>query len=419
MIDIKRLSENPSIYAIELKKRGKNPDLVTQTKEKHEEWKKTQSQLELQRKAKNDFNQRISSLTAEEKPVELVKMKILSETIKALEDQANSLYSNYTDLLAQIPNLTWDGIPVGPDDSANVETSVIGNKPEFDFEPKNYYDLPVFKRDYLGEKGVEAAGFRGYYIIGELAKLQRVLFNWTLDRLLAKGFEFVMPPIMVNEQVMEGTGFFPSGREDVFEVSSGERTKFLVGTSEAQLMFLESGKTLELDKPRRLTAWTTCFRKEIGTYGKDTKGGIRVHQFEKVETVYLCRPDQTQQVFEEMINIFHETLNELGLYYHNLEVSTGDISLKNHRQIDIEAWFPAQQAFRELCSSSICTDYQTRNLGIKCYDQQGNVVLAHSLNCTGITNRTMFAIMEQFQDEQGRVRIPKVLMSRFGKELLD
>jgi seryl-tRNA synthetase len=418
MIDIKQLSENPSVYANELKKRGKNPDLATQTKEKHEEWKKTQSELELQRKAKNDFNQRISSLTAEEKPVELAKMKILSDTIKSLEDQANSLYFNYTDLLAQIPNLTWDGIPVGPDDSANVETSVVGSKPGFNFEPKNYYDLPVFKRDYLGEKGVEAAGFRGYYIVGELAKLQRVLFNWTLDRLLEKGFEFVMPPLMVNEQVMEGTGFFPSGREDVFEVSSGEKTKFLVGTSEAQLMFLESGKTLELTEPRRLTAWTTCFRKEIGTYGKDTKGGIRVHQFEKVETVYLCRPDQTNQVFDEMTNIFHETLNDLGLYYHDLEVSSGDISLKNHRQIDIEAWFPAQQAFRELCSSSICTDYQTRNLGIKCHDQNGNIVLAHSLNCTGITNRTMFAIMEQFQDESGRIQIPRVLAEKFGNDWL-
>jgi seryl-tRNA synthetase len=419
MIDIKQLSENLNIYANELKKRGKNPDLATQTKEKHEEWKKAQSELELKRKAKNDFNQRISNLTTEEKPIELVKMKILSATIKSLEEKSNLLYSQYTMILAQIPNLTWDGIPVGPDDSANVETSVVGRKPEFGFEPKNYYDLPIFKRDYLGEKGVEAAGFRGYYIVGELAKFQRVLFNWTLDRLLAKGFEFVMPPIMVNEQVMEGTGFFPSGREDVFEVSSGEKTKFLVGTSEAQLMFLESGKTLELIEPRRLTAWTTCFRKEIGTYGKDTKGGIRVHQFEKVETVYLCRPDQTNQVFEEMTNIFHETLNELGLYYRDLEVSSGDISLKNHRQIDIEAWFPAQHAFRELCSSSICTDYQTRNLGIKCHDQYGNIVLAHSLNCTGITNRTMFAIIEQLQDESGRVKIPQVLAETFGKEWLD
>jgi seryl-tRNA synthetase len=419
MIDIKHLSEAPQLYAEELTKRGKNPELASQTKQKYEEWKSVQTELELQRKAKNDFNQRISSLTLEEKPVELAKMKIVSETIKMLEEQSSESFSHYENLLAQVPNLTWNGIPIGADDSANVETAVIGAKLDFAFEPKNYYDLPVFKRDYLGEKGVEAAGFRGYYIVGELAKFQRVLFNWTLDRLLSKEFELVMPPIMVNENVMEGTGFFPSGREDVFEVKEGDKNKFLVGTSEAQLMFLESGKTLELDKPRRLTAWTTCFRKEVGTYGKDTKGGIRVHQFEKVETVYLCRPDQTNQVFDDMTENFHETLNELGLHYHDLEVSSGDISLKNHRQIDIEAWFPAQKAFRELCSSSICTDYQTRNLGIKCHDQHGNIVLAHSLNCTGITNRTMFAIMEQFQDEKGRVKIPQVLVERFGKEWLE
>jgi seryl-tRNA synthetase len=419
MIDIKHLIENTEIYTSELKKRFKDETLAVQTKEKYLDWKEAQSSLELERKKKNEFNDIITTLSADQKPAAIAQMKEVSERIKNLEIQANGLYEEYENLVYQIPNLTWDGIPVGKDDTFNVETGVFGDKPEFNFVPKNYYELPVFERDYLSQKGVEAAGFRGYYITGELAKFQHVLFNWTLDRLISKGFEYVIPPIMVNENVMKGAGFFPSGKDDVFEVHEGDKIKYLVGTSEAQLMFMESGNTLHLDQPKKFAAWTTCFRKEIGAYGKDTKGGIRVHQFEKVETVFLCRPDQTNQVFDEMTAVFHETLNELGLYYHDLEVSSGDNSLKNHRMIDIEAWFPAQNQYREVCSSSICTDYQTRNLGIKCYDTNGNVVLAHSLNCTGITNRTMFAIMEQMQDENGRVKVPEVLVGRFGKAWLE
>jgi seryl-tRNA synthetase len=419
MIDIKQLVENTNLYTAELQKRGKDDTLAYKTKELYETWRAKQLELETVRQKKNDFNTQITTLSPLEKVRAIGEMKHVSEKIKGLESEARELKEYYESALSQLPNLTWDGIPVGPDSSYNVETAVYGKKPDFGFAPLDYYELPVFKRDYLGEKGVEAAGFRGYYIVGELAKFQRVLFNWVLDDLIAKGFEYVIPPIMVNENVMEGTGFFPAGREDVFEVFEGEKSKFLVGTSEAQLMFLESDKILELENPRRLTAWTTCFRKEIGTYGKDTKGGIRVHQFEKVETVYICRPDQTYSVFEEMTQHFRNKLDALGLHYHDLETSSGDNSLKNHRMIDIEAWFPAQDAFREVCSSSICTDYQTRNLNIRCYDTNGEVVLAHSLNCTGITNRTMFAIMEQFQEADGRVKIPQVLVERFGKEYLE
>ncbi len=419
MIDIKHLVDNVQIYSNELKKRGKDPEIAHTTKELFGVWKELQSKLDTIRQKKNEFNTRIMQLSNDEKQVAIGEMKVVSDEIKSLEEQTKIAYESYEKVVCLVPNLSWDGIPVGPDSESNVETEVYGEKKQYGFTPKYYYDLPVFKRDYLGEKGVEAAGFRGYYITGELAKFQRVLFNWTLDRLIAKGFDYVIPPIMVNENVMKGTGFFPTGRDDVFEVQEGDKTKFLVGTSEAQLMFMESGKLLDLEQPKRLTAWTTCFRKEIGAYGKDTKGGIRVHQFEKIETVYMCRPDETYQVFDEMTGIFHETLDMLGLHYHDLEVCSGDNSLKNSRMIDIEAWFPASGEFREVCSSSICTDYQTRNLGIKCHDSMGNIVLAHSLNCTGITNRTMFAIMEQNQDENGRVAVPEVLVPLFGKGWLE
>jgi seryl-tRNA synthetase len=418
MIDIKYLAQNPNVFALELQRRGKDDTLAYRTKDAYETWKVGQQELDVLRQKKNDFNEKIVVLTPLEKVRSIGEMKVVSEQIRGLESEVRELKENFDSLLAFMPNLTWNDIPVGPDDSSNVETGVFGLPYKFDFDPLNYYDLPIFKRDYLGEKGVQASGFRGFYIRGEMAKLQQVLFSWTLDRLIAKGFEFVIPPVFVNEEVLTGTGFFPTGREDVYEVKDGDKTRFLPGTSEASLMFLHAEETLDLSTPKKLTAWTRCFRKEAGAYGKDTKGGIRVTQFEKIETVYLCDPKDSTRLFEEMKNVFIETVDLLQLYYHTLEVSTGDISLKNHRQVDIEAWFPAQKAFRELCSASNCTDYQTRTLGIKS-NINGIPVVAHSLNCTGMVNRVLFAIMEQFQRVDGRVKIPAVLVEKFGKEYLE
>jgi len=419
MISKQHLMQNPDLYKKEMEKRFKNPDLVDQIISINSDYLVNQKKLESLRSQKNTFNEKILSLPADQKPAAIAEMKQVSQSIKELEKITGELSLKLTDLLYQIPNLSWDGIPVGPDDSANVVTAVYGNKPEYDFQPKNYYDLPVFKRDYLSEKGVEASGFRGYYTKGNLARFQKVLFDWVYDRLIEKGFEYVIPPIFVNPEVMYGTGFFPAGIDDTYKVLENDREFYLPGTSEAALMFLHSNQTLDLAEPKKLTAWTRCFRKEAGSYGKDTKGGIRVTQFEKIETVFLCRPGDSNKVFEEMTNIFRGTLDLLGLCYHDLEVSSGDIGTKNYRQIDIEAWFPAQNTFRELASSSNCTDYQTRNLNIKCQDENGDIVLAHSLNCTGVVARTMFAIMEQNQDRDGRVKVPGVLVDRYGSQWLE
>ena len=419
MISLQHLLTNPDLYQNELKKRFKDTTLVSQIVETQTRAKLLQMQLEKLRQQKNDFNDIVIKLQGEEKQSKISDMKLVANQIKELEESLRPFSEKTRELLYQIPNISWEGMPIAPDSDGNVETAVYGPLPEFNFEPKNYYELPIFERDYLAKKGVEASGFRGYYIQGELARFQQALFHWVLNRLIAKGFNYVIPPVFVNEDVMLGTGFFPGGREDSYEIKDDNVPKFLPGTSEAALMFLHANEVLDLSKPKRLTAWTRCFRKEAGAYGKDNQGGIRVTQFEKVETVYLCRPDHTAEVFEEMTGIFRETLNQLGLYYHDLETSTGDNSNKNFRMIDIEAWFPAQNTFREVASSSICTDYQTRTLNIKCKNQVGELVLAHSLNCTGITNRTMFAIMEQFQQKDGRIKVPLALIPMFGKEFLE
>jgi seryl-tRNA synthetase len=406
MINLNELVKNPEIYKAEMVKRFKNPDVVDQLVKSVEITKPKQGELEMLRREKNIFNDVVVNLQGEEKMQKIAEMKQVSEKIKELESELTELNILQYNLLARVPNLTFSAIPVAKTDDGNVEIATYGKKLEYDFPVKHYFELPVFLRDYDSSKGVKAAGFRGFYIKGELAKLQKALFDWTLNRLIEKGFNYVIPPVFVNEDVMLGTGFFPDGKEDCYTVKSGEKDFYLPGTSEAALMFYHSDEIVEFtnNEPIKLTAYTRCFRKEAGSYGKDTKGGIRVNQFEKVETV--------------LTSAFHETLDELGLYYHDLEVSSGDISIKNHRQMDVEAWFPAQNTFRELASSSNCTDYQTRTLNIKYKDENGEAKLTHSLNCTGITNRALFAIMEQFQNADGTITVPDVLVPLFGKSIL-
>lgn len=419
MISIQHLANNHELYTLELQKRFMEETLASKCLLGFEEWKKIHSQLDTLRQKKNEFNKLVVGLKGDAKTQAIATMKETSDQIKELEEADRTLELEYQRLLSRIPNLTWSGIGVGIGETGNTETATFGTKPEFDFEPLPYYDLPLFKRDYLGQKGVQAAGYRGYYIVGPLARLQQALFAFTLESLMQKGFEFVIPPILVNEELLYGTGFFPSGMEDIYEVKEGDRSKYLVGTSEASLMFLHSNEVLDLATPKKLTAYTPCFRKEVGAHGKDTKGGIRVHQFDKIETVLICNPEDSAKVFDEITSVFHSTLDALGLYYHDLEVGSGDIAIKNHRQIDVEGWFPGLGAFRELASSSNCTDYQTRTLDIKVKTDGNEPVFAHSLNCTGITNRALFCILEQFQDKEGRVKVPEVLQSRFGGEWLE
>ncbi len=418
MIDIKKLAKDPTPFINELEKRNKDTAAATDLAKNYNEYTIIQKELDTQRQIKNEFNSEVISLQGEQKQQSIIKMREVSENIKTLETNINELKTKIDSLTYKIPNLTSELTPLGKTDDDNVVIKTIGDKQVFDFTPVHYHELPVFKKNYFGQKGVEAFGTRGYYIKGDLAKLQKALFGYILDQLESKEFEYVIPPIMVNNKTMYGTGFFPDGIEDTYTVTASDKTFYLVGTSEAPLMFLHSNSTVDLTKPILLTANTPCFRKEAGSYGKDTMGGIRVHQFDKVETVAICKPEDADLIFDMLTDSFTTNAQSLGLSIQHLDVCTGDISMKNHRQIDIEAWFPAQGKYRELCSSSNCTDYQTRNLNITYLDKNGNKSLAYSLNATGVTNRMMFAILEQNQQADGSVKLPTILANLLGKEIL-
>ena len=418
MIDIKKLVTDPSIYITELTKRNTNPQIALDLQTVYLNNTELQKELDSKRQIKNQFNQEVISLKGEQKQEAISKMRIISDEIAILEDNTNLLKKEIENLSYQIPNLTSKETPIGKNENDNVAIVTVGTKPSFEFQPKHYHELPIFKRDYLGIKGVEAFGARGYYIKGELAKLQKVMFQYVLEKLENSGFEYIIPPILVNEKVMYGTGFFPDGIEDTYQVTVSDKKYYLVGTSEAPLMYLHSNTTLDLTNPIMLMAQTPCFRKEAGSYGKDTQGGIRVHQFDKLETVVICKPEDASKMFNLITQVASTTIQDFGLCFNQLEICTGDISKKNHRQIDLEAWFPAQESFRELCSSSNCTDYQTRNLGIYYLNDQGKKTLSYSLNCTGVVNRFLYAILENYQQADGSIVLPKLLADRMNKKVI-
>lgn len=421
MIDLQNLLSNPETYKLELERRYKNPNLVEEILEVYGTWKTNQSQLDGLRQQKNEFNKLIVNLSKEEKPAKIAEMKIVSDQISDLEKITKEFREKLDGLVTKIPNVMKETVPLGVDDGQNPVIEVFGNKPIFGFTPKPYWELPVYKKYVSQEDGVKAMGSRGFYLTGEIARFQKVLFDWALDQILAKGFELFYVPLMLNEKVLTGTGHLPDFDGQQYEVQIDENKSFyLIGSSEPSVMGYFMDKNLgKLDKPVLVTCQSSCFRKEAGSYGKDQQGILRVHQFEKVEMVVICKPEEIDTYYQKNREINISLLSKLGLCFHLEQICTGDMPHKHHNQEDFCAYFPSQDRFREVGSNGNASDYQNRGLNISYTDENGEKQVPFGLNDTGLTFRTGLAILEQFQTEDGRVKIPEVLVARFGKEYLE
>jgi seryl-tRNA synthetase len=416
MISVQHLAEHVEVYEKELGKRFMEVGLANRTKVAYLAWKEKQQELDILRQQKNEFNDIVIKLSGEEKQYKIAEMKSVSEQIKALEGEVKELKESVDSLVAVIPNLTWESVPIGKSDAENPVIQEWGQKPKFDFDVKAYWDLEVYKKYSAQDEGVSAMGARGYYLRGELARFRKVLFDWAEDLILAKGFEMFYPPLMLNEKIMTDIGNLPDFGGDLYEVKIDDnKNYYLIPSSEQSMMGYWTGKDLgSLDKPQLMMANTTCFRKEAGSYGKDQQGILRVHQFEKIEMDAIYKPEDEEKVFGLMNDICQEIYSKLGLYFRAVNICTGDMPKKHIRQIDYEAYFPGVDKFREVASNGAASDYQNRGLKIT-YNKN----LPWSNNCTGIVFRTGLAILEQFQQSDGRVKIPEVLVSRFGKEFLE
>jgi seryl-tRNA synthetase len=335
----------------------------------------------------------------------------LKQRQTADEDTLKHVEAQVAELMLRIPNIPHPSAPVGDSDADATVLRVVGEPPQFDFEPRDH--LAIAGADGLGlidsEAGARVSGSRFHYLLGDLVRLEFALVQWGLDKLAGKGFVPVIPPVLVKEQAMVGTGFFPDAEQMVYGLATDDL--FLVGTAEVPLASLQ-GETIldEAELPLRYVGFSSCFRREAGAAGKDTRGIFRVHQFDKLEMFSYCHPDRSWDEQETLLAIEEEIVLALGFHYRVVNIATGDLGAPAARKFDIEVWLPGQSRYRELTSCSNCTDYQARRLGTRFRPEGGKPRFVHMLNGTAITSsRTLLALIEYGQQADGSVTTPQVL----------
>ena len=336
-------------------------------------------------------------------PEQIEELKRVKDELARLEDELARAEARRRELLDRVPNPPDRTAPDGETEEDAEELRRVGEPPAFPFEPRDHLELGWIET----ERAARVAGSRFVYRMGDTALLELALYRFALDRLVARGFVPVLPPVLVREEAMYGTGFLPTDEVNIYRVERDDL--YLVGTSEVSLAALHTGEVLEADTlPLRYAGYSTCFRREAGAAGKDTRGMFRVHQFDKVEMFVFCLPETSADEHELLLATEEELVRELGIPYRVMNIAAGDLGASATKKYDIEAWFPGQGRYREITSTSNTTDYQARRLDVR-YRGERAIEHVHTLNGTAVTARAMIAILENFQDEGGRVAVPDVL----------
>ncbi len=417
MIDLKAIRTNPEQMKENIQKRNLKVDLDAFL-EMDKKIIGLNQELDALKAEKNNFSKLIPTLSNEEKQVKLSEMKALGEQEKNLSEQLKSLEWDYNAILYRLPNFLDETAAIWPDDSGNVVESKFLEPTQFDFEPKTHYEIWEKKGWIDTEKWSEISGARFWYIKWELVFLQFAIIQYALLKLSSKGFSPILPPVLVREPAMFGTWFLPAGEDGVYRVNENDDDLYLVGTAEVPVTSYHAGQILEnLDAPIKYVGYSECFRKEAGSAGKDMRGILRGHQFQKVEMVCFCKQEDSQKLHNEMVAAEEEIWQGLKIPYQKLNVCSGDLWNPAMKKYDLEAWMPGQQKYREVTSCSNVGEYQSRRLGIR-YREDGKTKYAHTLNGTVIAlSRCLIAIIENYQDENGDVIIPEVLRPfMWGKE---
>ena len=412
MIDLKLLERDFEAIANRLKTKGVKEEDLKDIKKLFEEKKEIQTLLENYQANRNKLSKEIGLLMREGKKEEAENIKAqvneIKENIETLNEKLKTIEEELNVKALSIPNLPDSDVPVGNDENDNVEIKRVGEVPEFDFEVKSHDELGE-KLNWLDFKaGVKLAKSRFTVLKNEAARLERALINFFLEHNRSYGFEEVYVPFLVNSQTMTATGQLPKFKEDLFKVE--DEDLYLIPTAEVPLTNLFRDEIIQnLDEPIKLTAYTPCFRKEAGSYGKDTKGIIRQHQFDKVELVAITKPEDSDKMFEEMVECAGKALEKLGLPYRELMLCTGDLGFSAAKTIDLEVWIPSQNRYREISSVSNTRDFQARRAKIR-YKEGKKNRLVHTLNGSSLAvGRTLVAIMENYQTKDGKIKIPDVL----------
>jgi seryl-tRNA synthetase len=415
MIDIKFLRENPDVVRASQKGRGENVDLVDEILAIDEIKRAAVSEFETLRQEQNVLSKSVGAAKGDEKTALLANAKELADKVKAADAKRSEIEEKAKALLLQLSNLLDTEAPIGGEEDF-VTIEHVGTPRDFTkdgFEPKDHVELGKLLGAIDTERGAKVAGSRSYYLTGVGALLEFALVNYAIQSALKNGFSPVIPPVLVNPAAMEGTGFLGQAAENVYRIEKDD--VYLVGTSEVPLAAMHMDEILPADKlPLRYAGYSSCFRREAGTYGKDTRGIIRVHQFDKVEMFSFCKPEDAKEEHKRLLQWEKDFLTAMEIPFRVIDVASGDLGSSATRKFDIEAWIPTQGAYREVTSTSNCTEFQARRLNIRYKDAEGTKAIA-TLNGTLVAiPRMIVAILENHQNADGTVNVPAALQPFLG-----
>lgn len=415
MLDIKFIRENKESIAAGAKKKHSSFDVeeLIRIDDKRLELLKL---VEGARAEQNKLGEKVASTTDQNERTQiLATLKEMKDSQKLNEESLSAVMLEWQKLMLEVPNIPDMSVPDGDSDEDNVEIKRVGEQTQFDFEPKDHVELMQKHKMVDFERGTKVHGFRGYFLTGEGVRLSLAIWNLAMDFWTNKGFTPVIPPIIARKPIFYGTGYLPQGEDDLYKTQDGD---YLAGTAEVPIMGLHSDEVLEASElPKKYLGFSPCYRREAGSYSKDVKGLIRVHEFYKWEQVVLCEASHEVSValHEEINRNTEEFIELLGIPYHTVVNCGGDLGQGQVKKYDIELWVPKEGKYREISSASYFHDFQTRRGNIRYKSSDGSLKFAHSLNCTAIpTPRILVSLIENFQEADGRIRIPDALRAYMG-----
>ena len=416
MIDLRLLREDPDLLRASQRARREPESAVDELLAADEQRRTAVSRFEAVRAEQKQLGKRVPKATGAERDALLARTRELSGQVKEAEAAVGVAEERLRAAQRAVPNLIQEGAPPGGEDDF-VVLREVGDKPAID-KPRDHLELGEGLRAIDTERGAKVSGSRFYYLTGVGALLQLGLLQLAMAQAVEHGFTPVIPPVLVKPESMEGTGFLGAHASEVYRLEADDL--YLVGTSEVPMAAYHSGEILDLAQPRRYVGWSSCFRREAGSYGKDVRGILRVHQFDKVEMFSWCRPEEAADEHLRLLAWEEEMLAKVEVPYRVIDVAAGDLGSSAARKYDCEAWVPSQARYREVTSTSNCTTFQARRLNVRYRDADGRTQTAATLNGTLATTRWIIAILENHQQPDGSVRVPKALQPYLGNhELLE
>ena len=416
MIDLKFLRENPDVVRASQTTRGEDPELVDQLIAADEARRESIATADALRAEQKAFGKKIGQAAPEDRPALLEGSNQLKAKVKEADAAQKAAEAEVGRLQLLISNVV-DGAPAGGEDDFIV-LEHVGEPTTFDFEPKDHLELGESLGLIDMERGTKVSGSRFYFLTGHGAMLQLAMLTLAAQKATAAGFQLTTTPVLVRPEVMQGTGFLGAHADEVYYLPADDL--YLVGTSEVALAGYHQGEIIDLSAgPKRYAGWSSCFRREAGSYGKDTRGIIRVHQFDKVEMFSWCKPEDAAAEHQKLLDMERDMLAAIEVPYRIIDVAGGDLGSSAARKFDTEAWIPTQNTYRELTSTSNCTTYQARRLQVRYRDENGRPQVCATLNGTLATTRWLVAILENHQQADGSVRVSQALQPFVGREILE